>query len=326
MQFDWKLAAAMAATVAIVGCDGGGDGGGGNEGFIRSLPPASITTSSNAIAFAQMSSAPGVFGAGALPIAVAQFAGQQNGCPTVVDDGTSVTVTGGCTDTQGQTWSGSARSTQTAITYNGLSVASTDTCNGTTFNTLTEFNGSVTMTATGAFDTDLRYDIDGFDSDTCQAATGALAWAYTGTSVAGTGDTATWSGSGVVGMQGISVDGSGTITGTIEGMVEAETVAEVLNDTVCNDEALSGTTTMTAGTDVVVITYDGASDCDPTSTARWSLNGTDQGELVDISCSVSRTAGGPALGFTILALGAALLVRRRARATGSSTGTPGGVK
>lgn len=313
MRIQSKLLAAVAAMGVLSGCDGGGGGESAAE-FINSLPPASVTSSSNVIAFASISSAPAVFAAGAAPVALGQFAGQNGGCPTVTQNGNSVTVTGGCTDGSGQTWSGTARSTETGISYNDFSIASTDTCNGTTFNTLTTFNGTMTPTSTGGFEADLRYDLSGFDEDSCQAVDGTIAWSYSGTSVAGTGESATWSGTGIIGMSGVGVDENGDITTAVDGMVEAETTDEVIDENACQDEALSGTTTIRGGTDTVVITYDGATDCDTESTVRWSLNGTDQGEIAGVACTVSGTSSGaPGTGFAFAALAglAALLVRRR---------------
>ena len=66
-----------------------------------------------------------------------------------------------------------------------------------------------------------------------------------------------------------------------------------------------------------VVTYDGATDCDAAGTARWSLNGTDQGEIEGINCSVSahsgRGAGTSAFAFALaLALALGSVLRRRA--------------
>ena len=57
-----------------------------------------------------------------------------------------------------------------------------------------------------------------------------------------------------------------------------------------------------------------SSDCDPEGTARWSLNGEDQGELTgvdgDLGCEPSKDGGAvPVSGAMLLLLGA----RRRRR-------------
>lgn len=309
MRIDSRMVA-FVAILALTGCDGGGGDGESAREFIESLPEASIVGTADVIAFAGMASAPNAFAAGAAPVALAQFAGENGGCPNVSQSGNTVTITGGCTDTSGQTWSGTAVSGDTLIRYDDFSIASVDTCGAATFNTLIVFNGTMQPSGTG-FDVDLRFDLDGYDEETCLAASGTVAWYYSGTSVQGTGETMTWSGSGIVGMQGVRVAGDGSLDAQVDGYVEAETVGEVLNGEVCPDEALSGTTTLISGATTVVVTYDGLSDCDVESTARWSLNGTDRGEISGIACSVSRVESSP-LGFVLAMLaGLGILLRRR---------------
>ncbi|HVG60764.1 MAG TPA: hypothetical protein VNA24_19560 [Hyalangium sp.] len=66
------------------------------------------------------------------------------------------------------------------------------------------------------------------------------------------------------------------------------------------------------GKTTVVVTYDGATDCDEDSTAHWSLNGQDQGRAGEDRLPRRRRGLGLAWG----ALGA-LLLRRPRCATGA---------
>ena len=64
-------------------------------------------------------------------------------------------------------------------------------------------------------------------------------------------------------------NGSGSMGNSVTGKVSAETKDEVTAGS-CDYEAESGTTTITSGSSKVVITYDGASKCDMSSTVKWS--------------------------------------------------------
>lgn len=60
----------------------------------------------------------------------------------------------------------------------------------------------------------------------------------------------------------------------------------------CTDEALSGTTTINAGSHTIDVSYDGQTDCDTTHTVRWTFDGADQGELAGSSCSAGGGSSG----------------------------------
>ena len=97
--------------------------------------------------------------------------------------------------------------------------------------------------------------------------------------------------------------------------MHATTVNEVLDNAVCNSEALSGTTTLTGDGHTAVITYDGATSCDTASTVTWTLDGAPKGVISGSSCSArplpERGAGWTALPVVALAL--AQVARRRAK-------------
>jgi len=250
---------------------------------------------------------------GLLPIILAGVATQNNGtCPAITMSGTTTTYAGGCTDSNGNMWVGSA--TATAITAGGNSgpghieydgfgeTSAVQGCTGKTSTTI--WNGTVDESAdsTGAhisFSLDISLDADGYGASTnCTHVTDSIAVAYSG-SIAVTGPS---------NAQVQTFDGSGEIGTRSHGKVSASTASEVVDSNTCNYEALSGTTTITASGHTAVVTYDGATSCDQAATVTWTYDGADQGELSGVSCSAGG-AGGAASG--LLVLGALAIVRRR---------------
>ena len=85
----------------------------------------------------------------------------------------------------------------------------------------------------------------------------------------------------------------------------------MLDRGVCQDEALSGQTSIT-GLRAVEIRYDGATDCDAESTVTWSLDGVVQaGELTGVECSATPGRRGSWVTLLVLGVVALVLVRRR---------------
>jgi hypothetical protein len=161
-------------------------------------------------------------------------------------------------------------------------------CSGQMVDTKLVYDGTFNVTANGStkqFTVDLTSTSSGSDTS-CVTMTGSSATSYSGTVTDNT-----WNGSGDTGN-------------STQGKVHGETKDEVLSGP-CSSEAQSGTTTLTSGSNTVIITYDGATKCDQSSTVKWSLNGTDMGELTGVRCEAS--AG-------LLAGASALwLLRRRGR-------------
>lgn len=90
--------------------------------------------------------------------------------------------------------------------------------------------------------------------------------------------------------------------------MDSTTTEELLDESICAIQAASGHTTLTNGADVVVITYDGATDCDDAGEVPWTLNGEAMGTLSGVYCA---SAGGPASAWLgLLALGLGLRRRR----------------
>jgi len=109
------------------------------------------------------------------------------------------------------------------------------------------------------------------------------------------------------GMGRSTWNGKGRFGESSEGVVSVETVDEVIDRGQCLTEALSGSTTITAGHHVAVVTYDGATDCAEDSTSTWTLDGEAKGELQGVGCS----AAGGLSAWALLALGGLGLRRRR---------------
>ncbi|MBL8910183.1 MAG: hypothetical protein JNM17_05690 [Archangium sp.] len=254
---------------------------------------AKLNTPENATKWAQFSSAPAVRALTGSNIGdVSNTMSDPGACPSFTDDGTTRSFKGDCTSDAGVRWLGSATLVRTAsgaktgtITYANLRSETPSMCGSGSVTAKQAVNGSVTITENG-FTVDEKIEQERFETSDCNnAVKETFAFDYAGTSTDNK-----WNGKGRVGS-------------SLLGTANVETVDEVLNDTMCSSEAASGTTTLRSGNDVVIITYDGATDCDTTSTVKWSLNGEDKGELVGVRCAVTPVS---ALLFLI-----PLLLRRR---------------
>ncbi len=296
-----RIVLASVVAVLAVGC------GGSPSSVISSYPNAALATKDDVSKFVTTSAAE-IFGE---DLIIAQLGANDAGCPAITDDGTTQTVTGnGCTDKDGATWSGSARYVRAdgglysgSYQYSGLGYTGGHfTCaDGGSGTGGLAIDGTVTMnlspnsTGTNTFTTDLKVSRTGYDSTICASRDNVIGLSYSGTAVqvnnsTGTGTVTTWNGSGKYGSK-------------VDGQISMVTKDEVIDGTVCNSEAASGTTTITSGGNTAIITYDGASKCDPDSTVKVSLNGADQGELSGVSCATAPglwwTAG---LALIVLAL------------------------
>lgn len=221
-------------------------------------------------------------------------------CPVRTDDGEVATITGGCVTEDGQRFSGTATITRGEGDVHALVLDRYGSYDDPDFRTLTSGTASVTPRDGTLYDFEVDITTDALTS-TRITYTGTVDGDYTGPSL--------WNGSGRV-----TRDGFGEPLGT----VRVATVDELRDTDVCSNQPLSGQTTIEAEGDRVVVTYDGATDCDQDKAATWTFNGRDRGRITGIDCAVGtvggRTAGAPAL---LLAMGTLLLslvlVRRRAR-------------
>lgn len=242
--------------------------------------------------WANASSAMGAYEVAREPVAFADGKHQYDdpACPLTSNDGTMATVSGGCTDSKGRVWTGTA----TVVRGGG----------GAKMVTFEEFGndgfGGASKTSGTVAVAELAADRHTFEVDTVMRGGITTDVRYSG-SVVGTYDTAatTWNGSGTISRDGDFYKG---------GTVEAVTVDQVRDDA-CPGEGFSGTTTVTSDEHVVVITYDGATACDPDHSARWSRDGKDRGLVTGVTCN---SAGGSS-GAAIVLAAIALIGRRRHR-------------
>ena len=313
----------------------------GGTGIFEGYDPADLGTPDTVRMFAG-ASAPAVF---ASAISGALLGGVSNldstsKCPGITQIGTKTTYTGGCTDSDGNTWFGVAviaegeTDGEGSIRYDGFGLGQPAECTGGAGETRLTYDGTVTLTReasdTVAFAVSVTFAAATANPQTCAAVASSVAYDYHGTFVqldpgggaggAGSGGAGGGSGGAAPPQGGITDhtrwNGSGRIGVSTVGYVDATTTDELLDSTVCADEAASGTTRITSGSDVAVLTYDGATKCDDTSTVPWTYDGKAQPELTNVRCAVGAAPGAPSglagAGLFAAAVAAALHRRRRA--------------
>ncbi len=213
-------------------------------------------------------------------------------CPAVDESGNSTVVTGGCTDASGKVWTGKAsHKTDGAVSR----VRLRDFGQGQA-----RLTGTVELEANDRpqFAMNLR-----MEGPTLHSGPDAPQWMAL--DVRGARETnGAWSGEGDLAAQG-------------KGRVRMKAHDIMFDDKGCGHEPVAGRLELWSGEHHVVVDYDGATDCDPTGTARWSRDGVEQGELdVDggLDCNPMPAKGSPppVSGALLLLLGVG---RRRVRRT-----------
>lgn len=299
MDLGARLGLAILTAALSTGCDedfvppDDGGGGGATDPF-AAYPPAELSPG-NVAAFASFS-APNLFTVAAVLFTIPELNGTPT-CPAKTVSGNITTYEGGCVDDSGAEWVGSATSEETEsggmIVYQGFGTRKAELCQGASVTNAFSYTGDLTVTKTGdgQFDylIDLAAEYSGADPDTCIEVDSHALYAYDG-KVAGAPNT---TGNLALDKQ-TSWSGSGRVAIAQLGVFSTRTDREIVDGAVCEGEALSGTTTLAAGADEAVITYDGATDCEMTSTVQWSLNGVAQGELSGIRCSAGAATHAPA--------------------------------
>lgn len=291
-----RAGAIVALTVPIAGC-------------LSTPGPSSdpLATESGVALWAITASAIGVLAGNHMPILVAGGAAtfDDPACPIVTEEGDTLIVTGGCTDSRGVAWSGFARvergeAGSLQAIYEGFGEA--------------RFGPKLT-TGTAEID-ELDVDVHAFALDFVREGTDSeITIHYEGEVTGATGIPVVASGTGRFELS----QGGGTE------VVEAATVDEVTDGAICGTP-LSGTTTMVSAEHTAVITYDGATDCDDMAAARWSLDGEDQGLLEGVTCSVAGGGGGLAAGTTLWLLVLAISRPRRSRRATAPAGRRAGTR
>lgn len=327
--------AALGLGATVLGC--GGDDARG-PGSLEMLPPAEFDpTDPEQVEMLTGLSAPHAYTMGSIGLLIAGFTSGEvcttpdgggepvcmpvgNGCPEATETSDGVVIEGrGCTTDDGTTWDGRVvvrnfeRDAEgdlvpgdgnAEIAYEGLRISGPSDCPSATAMSHAVFDGAMTLAraADGSmgFEVDLTLEGSGVTEE-CESIDGLSGiYEYSGR-VTDDGARKIWEGTGRFGT-------------SETGVYEVTTENEVLDSTACEHEALSGTTTVTAGSDVMVITYDGATDCDEASTATWTFNGTDQGEIEGVECSASLASRArPGLGLGALGVALLLALARRRR-------------
>ena len=290
--------------VGLVACSMacGSNGSGGSSSVLDGVSPAHIGSAADMDAW-KTSSAPGVFFASLTPLIAAQVErGSAGTCPVVTMNGTTTTYQGGCSGSNGDAWVGQATeeggsgSATGDISYQGFGFTGS---NGVT----TTYDGTVTASSSGnAVDYAIDITLNAVGSGSNNS--GAISYSATAVAVgSGSDQMTTWNGNGELGS-------------TLEGKVSASTKDELIQNSVCSHKPLSGTTTIVAGADTAVITYNGAGSCDQTATAPWTLDGMAETDLTGVSCSVG-DGGSAWIAGIMIVLG--LRRRRGARSARGST-------
>lgn len=220
-----------------------------------------------------------------------------DGCPTVEDDGTTVIVTGNdCVTPDNAIWRGSVTIVRNGNRYEAtfdqwdVGAATSEIIESLTGS----FSVEVLPDETYHFDAD--YKTEGLISRQVE---------YTGRIVGNIDGMLLGNGSGTITRSGFT-DASGTVTAT--------TIDQLRDGNQCDNESLSGTTTIVHGNRTLTIEYDGATDCDDESSARYSVDGEDRGTIDGITCSASWGRSAP--WALLLPLGAAALLALRRRRKG----------
>jgi len=315
------LLCTVALAAGSVGCSDDDEDGGSNGGgtyareVLDGLSPADLGTADSVSELAGAASAPGVFGIAMVAVMLPQMS-EDTACPVRHTEGSVMTFTGGCTDAEGREWLGTVTIEggvgESVTTFADFGSRGGEECGGVEADGTMIFDGTIALGGSPSalsFEIDLRAEVDQEVGPECERQQGAVAWDYQGTFQPvgadedgdGDKDDSLWGGSGRIGS-------------TEVGVVEAQTDDELMSDSVCETEAESGVTTLRAGGDTAAITYDGATECDPEATVRWTLNGADKGELQGVSCSAAPgSQGGCASAAGALLLAAALACSRRRR-------------
>jgi len=210
-------------------------------------------------------------------------------CPSVSRDGPRVTVQGGCTDAAGVTWTGQARQfvDDTRVRARLRAFGHGERRVDGRVDVRTEPEPSFVMKVVATEhepESDRRSHWLAIDARGRRTASGE------------------WSAEGEV-----ATDELGRVQLRAEGIV--------LDGDVCAHEPLRGQLELWSDRQRVRIDYDGATDCDPKGTARWSLDGVDQGELQgvggELRCNPDSNGSAPTGTGMLLGLGMLGLRRRR---------------
>ena len=213
-----------------------------------------------------------------------------------------VTVTGGgCTNEQGVTYEGSFTFDQTGIVYQDYQLSRpVEGCEGL-LSTQRYIGGNHVNATESGFTAEALFAmmIDGIDSTDCSTVASNFQFHVDATLEEREDGSTLFNGESTVLLTNDAQDFTFQIS----------TIDEVIDDSVCDSEPISGTNTLRTGNDEVVFTFDGDTDCDPEPTQMVSVNGAAPIEVSGASCT---TAPGPVtLGWCVGLCGVFLIRRKR---------------
>ena len=236
--------------------------------------------------------------------------GQENvTCPTIEgtfpQDGLpteDITVTGnGCTDASGMIYNGSFVYNAEGVTYNDYSVDSPSGIEGCDLRSVGTFRGGYRVQST-TFNS-IQYLIHMTSDEVLGDCSGTSE-----TDLMAQGDMTMGAGNN---PDSQLINGTATLIsgmGNNDFSLDIHTQDELVDNTICETEPVSGTNTITNGNDVYVFTFDGATDCDEEPTQMLSLNGGEAVEVSGTSCSTMSNRAGLMTIFLSMLM---LVVRRK---------------
>jgi len=186
-------------------------------------------------------------------------------CPVVARTNEMLTITGGCVDTTGQSWTGSAWMDVGAARTVSFDKFGSGTASGVTTQT-----GTASIVDSNGTSRLFTLDLQGDDSSIQYS--GVVDGAY--------GASTAWGGSGTFTQRR---------TGALE-PVDAKTVDEVFDSSICDNAPASGSTSMTIRGHHAVVTYDGDTDCDGSSSAELTIDGGSSTAIAGVGCSLAHPA------------------------------------
>lgn len=291
-------------------------GCGGTSSDSVDYPPADLADDPVTAKRYAATSAPNVYLQAEFMISSADLTLQLNmeTCPVKTVDGDVTTYVGGCTTSKGEVWTGKATVTGNAsdgtagsIVYEGFGRSGTSKCNTVDYPSSITYDGKLEYGGTApTFTWSVRTTAESMGPNkdaNCEMRIAELGVVYDDTLRQGTKD-ADHDGD----IDDTFWNGHGQLGDSIYGTVDATTTEEAVDNQACDKEALSGTTTASAGGHSISIVYDGATDCNAASTVHWQYDGADRGELSGVQCGASGSSRG-----AWFVVGAVLLARRRRR-------------
>lgn len=218
----------------------------------------------------------------------------------IAEDGNQtedVFIEGGCVDEGGVSWEGNMLYNGYGVFYDNLIISQqSEGC--LDMMSSTTYNGGVIFSYTG-INTVLNLDIQEQD-ESCEPISYTLAL-LTSLTIGEDEETTLYNGSGSM----MVMDESQSMVLSADIL----TADELVDETVCEFEPISGSNTISAGSNTLEFMFDGETDCDETPTQMMSLNGEEAVEVEGVGCSTASQKG--SLVAVLMSLVGLVGIRRR---------------